>query len=163
MDVGQRIINTTETVKKAQQDFQSFTTYNNTFLVVASAICVGIATKDMVTDIMNEAVLPIVTFLTERSISYFVYSRTLEKTAKYPFLNLLLRKLGSLLWVVLVWLLILYVTYIAFKALIKIDLVTDKVELIQGVTRYVTGQEKRHVKGEVQQEHRGNRYLAYVI
>jgi large-conductance mechanosensitive channel len=152
VDIGRTIIDTTEHVKNVQKDFLSFTGYNQMFIVTASAICIGIATKDMVTDVMNEAILPVITFITQKSISYFLYTKALEKTMKYPLVNILLQKVARLLWLLLVWLLILYVTYIAFKGLIKLDLVTDKINIIQGVTKYVTRQEQR--QPNVQQEKR---------
>jgi hypothetical protein len=143
VDIGKTIIDSTEHVKNVQKDFLSFTGYNQMFIVTASAICIGIATKDMITDVMNEAILPVITFLTEKSISYFLYTKALEKTIKYPLVNILLQKVAHLLWLLLVWILILYVTYIAFKALIKLDLVTDKINIIQGVTKFVTRQEQQ--------------------
>jgi large-conductance mechanosensitive channel len=166
-EVGKYIIDTTESVKSAQKDFQKFTTYNEVFLVTAAAICVGMATRDMVTDIMNEVILPVVTYMIENGISYFLYKKALERAGSYPLLYQVLSKFGHILWIVLVWILILYVTYVAFKALIKIDLITDKADIVQKITRYIT-QEHKHVDSEhkrqplTQQEHqRSNTNFGY--
>lgn len=153
MDLGKTIIDTTENVRKVQSDFQKQTSLNNMFIVIASAVCVGIITKDTISDIMNEAILPLVLFFGKMSISYFVYTKALEKTANWPAINIILQKLGKLLWIVLIWLLVLYVVYILFKGLIKIDLVTGKIDLLQGVTSYVTRQEapKHYISEEKKQ------------
>ena len=150
MDIGKAIIDTSESIRKVQHDFQNFTSYNALFVVMASAICVGMITKETVTDIMNEVVLPLILFLGKRSISYFIYTKALERTASYPAINLLLQKLGHLVWIMIVWILVLYIVYVIFKRVIRLDFVSGKVDLVQNVTGYVTKQEapRRHVSDE---------------
>lgn len=143
MDIGKTILTTAESVKNTQKDFQKFTAFNNYFIIIASAVCVGIVTKDAISDIMNEAILPVIVFLGKKSISYFLYTKALEKTTSYPIVNLLLQKFGRLIWIFLTWLLVIYVSYVLFKKLIKFDIVSSKADLVEDVTRYFTGQEKR--------------------
>ncbi len=145
MDVGKTVLTTTETIKANQKEFQKFTAYNNLFIVMASAVCVGIVTKDAITDIMNDAVLPIIIFFGKKTLSYFLYRKALEKTSSYPILNLFIQRFGKLIWILLIWLLVMYVTWILFKKLIKFDLVSGKAELIEDITKYVTSQEKQYV------------------
>lgn len=142
MDIQKTIITTAENIRNSQKDFQNFTAYNNLFIIMASAVCVGIVTKDAITDIMNEAILPIIVFFGKKGISYFLYTKILEKTASYPILNLLIQKSGKLIWIFLTWLLVIYVAWILFRKLMKLDLVSSKVDLLENVTRYVSGEKK---------------------
>ncbi len=151
MDLPNTIITTAEGIRNTQKDFQKFTAYNNLFIVLASAVCVGIITKDAISDIMNEAILPVVIFFGKKTISYFLYTKALEKTTSYPIINLLISKFGKLVWIILTWILVIYVVYVLFKKLIRFDLVSSKTELLEDITRYITGQEKRHVTTEDQQ------------
>lgn len=155
MDIGKTIIDTTENIRNLQKDFSSFTSYNEMFVMFASAICVGMATRDMVSDIMNETLLPLVLFISQRGITYLVYTKLLEKTTTYPTLKLVIQHIAKLAWIVLVWILTLYLVYLIFKKLIKLDLITDKVDLVQGVTGYLMRKEppKLHsTKQETYQE-----------
>ena len=142
MDIGKTLITTAETIKTNQKEFQNFTAYNNLFIIMASAVCVGIVTKDTISDIMNEAILPIIVFFGKKGISYFLYTKILEKTVKYPILNLLISRFGKLIWILLTWILVMYIAWILFKKLIKLDLVSSKASLVEHVTKYVNGEEK---------------------
>lgn len=148
MDIQKTVLTTAETIKQNQKDFQNFTAYNNLFIIMASAICVGIVTKDAITDIMNEAVLPIIIFFGKKTISYFLYTKALERTANHPILNLFIQRFGKLIWILLTWLLVMYIAWVLFKKLIKLDLVSGKAELIENITRYVTGEEQKFIDQE---------------
>lgn len=142
MDIQKTILTTAENIRNSQKDFQQFTAYNNLFIIMASAVCVGIVTKDAISDIMNEAVLPIIIFFGKKSISYFLYTKILKKTATYPILNLVIQQFGKLIWIFLTWLLVIYIAWIVFRKLIKIDLVSSNVDLLENITRYVSGEKK---------------------
>ncbi len=146
--IGGAIINTTDNIRNIQKDFSSFTTYNNLLIVIAAAVCIGFATREMITDIMNKVIFPILLFWTERSVSVQLYKKIIEKSKSIPFLSMLLIKFGEVLWIIFVWIIILWLTYVIFKKLIKIDLLTEKINIIQDITRYLTSQEKQHIMQE---------------
>lgn len=141
--LGEAVINTAENVKQIQTDFHNFTALNSIFIVIASAVCVGIITKDTISDIMNEAILPLLLYWGKRSLSYLLYTKALEKTMSYPSVYIVLTKLGKLVWIIIVWIIVLFIVYIIFRKLIKIDLISSKVNLVQDMTKYVIGQENR--------------------
>ena len=140
MTVEATIMQTTDSLKIFQKNFTSFYAYNYIFIIVAAAVCIGIATKDMVSGIMNESLLPIIDVFIAKSIPYFFYNKALEYSTKHQFIHLLIRKLGRMIWNILVWILILYATYIVFKTLSRVDLITGKVDFVQSLTRYVSGE-----------------------
>lgn len=143
MGIGGDIINTTNSVQNAENDFKNFTAFNNLFIIFASAICVGMATRDMISDIMNKTILPLLLYLTEHNIYHSIYIKIVHNTKLYPTLNVILIKFGELIWIFIVWFIILLLTYIIFRKVIKVDLVTSKVNIIQNITRYITGEEKK--------------------
>ena len=140
--IGQTIINTTDDIRNVQHDFSNFTAFNNVLIVYAAAVCIGFATKEMIADLMNEAVYPLLLFLTKNSITGYLFKKTLEKVKHNPTLYIILHKLGAIFWIIFVWIIILWLTYFIFTKLIKIDLVTDKVNIIQDIIKYITKQEK---------------------
>ena len=136
-DVGNKI-------KNAQREFLNFTAYNNMLILCAAAICVGLATKEAISDIMHEIILPLILFFGKRSLDYFVYLKALEHSIHLPWLHYLIKGIGKLICIFLVWLIILYITYIIFKGIIKIDIVSDKVNIVQGTVNYIGGRGYTH-------------------
>jgi large-conductance mechanosensitive channel len=147
--IGTAILNTTDNIRNIQRDFSSFTTYNNLLIIIAAAVCVGISTREMISDIMNNAIYPILLFWTENSISVKLYKKIIEKTNSFPFLTMLLLKMGEILWIIFVWIIILWMTYFIFKKLIKIDLISEKINVIDDITRYLTNQEQKPIKNKI--------------
>lgn len=141
MDISKGIMDTTENIRLVQKDFAAFTSYNNMFVVFAAAICVGIATRDLVTDVLNETILPLILFFTKQGITYMIYTKILEATTKYQTLNMVIQHVAKLLWIILVWMITLFLVYLIFNKLIKVDLVTSRANLVDDVTRYFTHQE----------------------
>ena len=135
MDVQATILDTAQTVKAVQKDFQEFTSL---FVVTAAAVCVGLATRTMIEDLMNEAVLPLLQYLLQKSLSYIIFSKLLQETKSLPFIYLVLTKISKVMWIIFLWLIVLYLTYVSYKAFIKIDLITNQVNLVEDVTKYVT-------------------------
>jgi hypothetical protein len=139
--LSHNILHTTQELKKEQKQFIEFTTYG-VFIVIASAICVGMATRDLISDAMNEAFLPLIMFFGKTNMFYIAYTKLLEKTQKMSFVYVLLQKLGKLIWIILIWFLTLYLTYFIFQKLIRVDLITDKIDFISNITKYFTSDEK---------------------
>ena len=140
MGIESSILETTDSLKNFQHNFAKFYTSNYMFLIIASAVSIGIATKDMVSTIMNESILPILDVFLVHSIPYILYLKSLEFSAKYPITNMIVRKLGRMFWIIIVWMLILYVTFIVFKAMSNVDLITSQSNMVQAVTKYIAGE-----------------------
>lgn len=88
---------------------------------------------------MNEIVLPFVLFAAKGSVAYLAYSKAVEKTMRVGWIHALLKGFGKTIWIFLVWLLILYVTYAVFKKVITIDFVTPRVEMVENAATYLRG------------------------
>ena len=151
-DPAKNIIDNVEVLKNFQKQFQTFTAYNNVLISIASAVCIGMATKEVITNIMNEILLPIIASLSNTSITYILYKKAVEHTKFSGFLNAIIIYFGKFIWIMLVWFLILYLTYVLFKTLIKTDLLTGKLQLLEDITRSFTKQEKKEVKQLIKQE-----------
>lgn len=121
------------TIKQVQKDFMSFAAYDKVFLTVAAAICVGLATKEAIGNLMNEVILPFVLFISKGSIAYIAYSTALEKTIKIGWVHAFLQAMGKMIWIFVVWMIILYITYAVFRKLITVDYVTPRVEMVENV------------------------------
>ena len=140
VNIEQAIMQTTNSILTFQKNFSNYLTSNYLILLIASSVCIGFATKDMISDIMHESVLPIVIYFTVKTIPYFIYNKTLEYSSKYKLIHLLIHKLGRLFWIIIVWILTLYITYIVFRSITRIDLITGRVNALQSVTKYVLGE-----------------------
>jgi hypothetical protein len=138
-----------------QTKFKDFTRYQP-FLIIAAGVCVGLATREMISAIMNDSILPIVDFILKNTLMYNAYAKFLEeitfqKSFFYLFLKLILRKIGSIIWLLLVWFITIYISYIIFSKLIRLDLVSDKIAMLQATTKYIVDQEKPSYKPPPQQ------------
>lgn len=139
MNIEQTVVQTTEPVRRFQQNFKTLTT-NTVIVLVACAVCIGFATKDMISNIMNESILPIISYFAVKSIPYFLYNKALQISKYNEILTLIISKLGLSIWIILVWIITLYLTYIAFRIITRIDVITDKVNMIQGISKYILGE-----------------------
>ena len=126
-----------EFIKAQQQDFMKFTAYNNVLIIGAAGICIGLATKEAISEFLNDIILPFILFLSQHSIFHQFIQKSIDKTSFMPYLFEFLKAIFKTSWIFTVWLLILYITYIVFQKIIKIDLVTSKVDLVESAAKYV--------------------------
>jgi large-conductance mechanosensitive channel len=127
-----------EFIKAQQQDFMKFTAYNNMLIIGAAGICIGLATKEAITEFLNDIILPFIVFLTQHSVFHQFFQRSVDQTSSMPYLFEFLKAIFKTSWIFTVWLLILYITYIIFQKIIRIDMVTPKVDLVESAAKYVT-------------------------
>jgi len=128
---------TGDKIKSAQQNFLQFTAYNNMLIIGAAAICIGLATKEAITQLLNQVILPLILYFGKTSLNYFVYLKALEHSMHLPWLHNLIKGIGRTLWIFIVWIIILYLTYVVFKQVIRIDLITSKVNLVESAANYI--------------------------
>lgn len=105
--------NVQETYKKFFADFQEFM-YSNNVLVAATGLCVGMATKEMIESVLNEAVLPIVHTIGRVSIIHNAYLSAL-KHVNHKMLSSILSILGSVSWSIFVWVLVVLLTFVMLE------------------------------------------------
>ena len=127
-----------EFIKAQQQDFMKFTAYNNMLIIGAAGICIGLATKEAISEFLNDIILPFIVFLSQHSVFHQFIKNSVDRTSSMPYLFEFLKAILKTSWIFTVWLLILYITYIIFQKIIKIDLVTPRVDLVESATKYVT-------------------------
>ena len=127
------IYNTTENAKKFHKDYNDFIA---AFAVISAAVCIGLATKDMVTEVMTEVVLPVITLIVEKSLSYSVY-QTLVRHTPNMFWELVVTKVAKTVWIVVIWMLVIFVTYLAFKVLMRVDIMSSKINAIRNIQHEV--------------------------
>ena len=132
-------------LKLFQTSFKAFTHYQP-FILVAAAVCIGLATREMISTIMNESILPIVDFIIKHGLIYNAYAKLIgeirEGSFSYLLLKLVLNKIAHVIWLIIVWFITIYITYIIFTKLIKLDLVSDKIAMLDATTKYIVDQEK---------------------
>jgi large-conductance mechanosensitive channel len=105
------INNTTTNIENDLNKFKSFRT-NNQLIIFAAAVCIGLATKETISNVMNNILLPIITFMARTSIYYFVYDILLKKFNENSFYFKVLEKFGLFIWYLLLWFVIIIITYI---------------------------------------------------
>ena len=132
-------------LKVFQTSFKDFTTYQP-FIIIAAAVCIGLATREMISTIMNDSVLPILDFIIQHGLIYNAYAKLMSEIKGGTFLNLLLKlvlsKFAYVIWLIIVWFITIYITFIIFTKLIKLDLVSDKLAMLDTTTKYIVDQEK---------------------
>lgn len=144
-----------EKLKTFQTSFKDFTHYQP-FIIVAAAVCIGLATREMISTIMNDSVLPIVNFIIHHGLIYNAYAKLMneikEGTFFFLLLKLILSKVAHVVWLIIVWFITIYITYIIFTKLIKLDLVSDKIAILQATTNYIVDEEKPSYKPPQEQQ-----------
>ncbi len=145
-NIGDFLLNTTKkatnTVKKEQSEFSKFI-YNKEFIILASAVTIGMTSKDTLNKIMYEIILPIILYFGKKGIPYYTFKRILEFSKKYPTLNWSLEKLGEFIFIILTWFVIIYLTYFIYTKILKINLIGNQINLLENTTNYFTNNNEK--------------------
>jgi large-conductance mechanosensitive channel len=151
MDIlGQGLTHTTNTVGNFSNDFRKYSN-NNNLVVVAAAVCIGIATKDIIEKLMNEAVLPIMKVMVKNSLYFFVYKLLLKTSVSKPTIVYILKTIGTVGWLFFMWSVIVFVSFVLFKKLLDKNLVANQLNFLHKIGGYaVTLEEsiKNQFRGE---------------
>lgn len=98
--------------KKFYKDFQEYT-YKNKVLVAASGFAIGIATtnllKNIVDDILTPSIIKLFTFIVTLSPLY----------TKYPTLYYIIFKISNFIWLFIVWLLTIFVSFFVIEYILN--------------------------------------------
>lgn len=146
-NIGDFLLNTTKTatntVKKEQSEFSKFI-YNENFIILAAAVTIGMTSKDMLNKIMYEIILPIIIYFGKKGIPYYIFKNILEFSKNYPTLNWSLEKLGELIWIILTWFVIIYLTYLIYTKILKINIIGNQINFVENTTKYFSNDKKEN-------------------
>lgn len=107
-----------KTINTEHEIYKNKVIYNNFFIMIAMAVCVGMITQDSVKNIMNEIITPAILFLINTWMPYIIYSNTLEYFKNNTFLYNILAKFSLLLWLLFTWIIIIILIYIIFNKIL---------------------------------------------
>lgn len=133
-NIGNNIINYSENIKKNYNDYQKYT-LNHQLIVIAIGVCIGIATKDVITNIMNQIILPIIKSFGEHTLYNIIYKLLLVNTKHITILNSSIQYMGIFIWNLLSWSIIVFIAYLFMTQLIKLDIITPHINLIEDGAR----------------------------
>lgn len=105
-----------ETVKlffdKFNKDFQEYT-YKNKVLVAASGFAIGMATTNLLSNIVDDILTPAI-------IKLFTFIITLSPLYnKYPVLYYIVSKISNFIWLFIVWLLTIFVSFFVIEYILN--------------------------------------------
>lgn len=135
--VGQKIITTAEDVKTFQKGFQSFMTYDVVFIVIASAVCAGMITRDTMSSMLREAIYPLLMYIAKYNLSYLAFQKLINSIKEHKTLTLILSLSGKMIWYFITWFLSMYLIYIIFIKIMKINIVGYQASIVEDVTKVV--------------------------
>lgn len=97
---------------KFYKDFQEYT-YKNQVLVAASGFAIGMATTNLLTNIVDKILTPTI-------IKLFTYILTLSPLyTKYPILYYIVTKISDFIWLFIVWLLTIFVSFFVIEYILN--------------------------------------------
>lgn len=132
--VGNTLVSSAQTVKNFNSNFKNFAA-NQQFVVIAAAICVGIATKDAIEKILNEIIYPFIRVAGNASIAFLLYKKALDSTQSMKTLHVLLQKVGAIVWIFIVWFLIAVLSYVLLKKVLAVDLINPQMQFVEDNTK----------------------------
>lgn len=132
--IGNTVVASTQSVKNFNSNFKTFAG-NQQFVIVAAAICVGIATKDAIEKILNEIIYPFIRVAANASIAFILYKKALDSTQSMTFIHMLLEKVGAVVWIFIVWFLIAFLSYVLLKKVLTVDLINPQMQFLEDNTK----------------------------
>lgn len=131
MEIGNTILNTTH---KVQEDYDLFKTYTTQkqIIIIASAVCIGFATKEVITNIMNEIILPFLTSIGTYTLFQFALNNVHNK-----FIYIIIKKTGLLIWFIFSWLIIIFIVYLFLTKFIQINPLAFDLSVINTGTKFI--------------------------
>ena len=97
---------------KFNKDFQEYT-YKNKVLVAASGFAIGMATTNLLTNIVDDILTPAI-------IKLFTFIITLSPLYnKYPILYYIVSKISNFIWLFIVWLLTIFVSFFVIEYILN--------------------------------------------
>jgi large-conductance mechanosensitive channel len=123
------INNTLSSGQTLNNDFVKYSA-NTTLLTIASAIVIGIASKDLIEKFMNDILLPIIKVLGKGYIPLMIYKLLLKNSTSAPTILFILKTFGNIFWIFLIWSIMIFISFVLFKKLLDKNLVSLQLGLL---------------------------------
>lgn len=128
-DIPNQILDNIESI---QNSFSKYASADKGILLIAGGVTIGLVTKELITSIMNDIILPILIYFNDHSI-LLIYFKTFLHNLNNSFVEIAVSKVLLLIWLISIWFIIIFLIYIIFSKLIKMDFVTERVNFIKKI------------------------------
>lgn len=122
MDV---ISEATHNINSINNDFKKYA-YNDQLILIAAAVCIGMATKDIIQTLLNDTLYPALKFIVTNSLYYWIFTILKKKSASTPFIVNTLNTIGEIAWLFLLWSIIVFISFVLFKKLLNYNIISNQ-------------------------------------
>jgi len=122
MDV---ISEATHNINTINNDFKKYA-YNDQLILIAAAVCIGVATKDIIQTLLNDTLYPALKFIVTNSLYYWIFTILKKKSASTPFIVNTLNVIGQIAWLFLLWSIIVFISFVLFKKLLNYNIISSQ-------------------------------------
>jgi large-conductance mechanosensitive channel len=129
MDV---ISEATQNINTINNDFKKYA-YNDQLILMAAAVCIGMATKDVIQTLLNDTLYPALKFIVTNSLYYWIFTILKKKSASTPFIVNTLNVIGQIAWLFLLWSIIVFVSFVLFKKLLNYNIISSQLSFYNQV------------------------------
>lgn len=133
--VGQTISSTTNTIGDFDNEFKKYSA-NSSLVTLAAAVCIGIATKEIIERLMNEVLLPLIKYMSNTSIPFLIYTFLLKVFRNKKNVTTILKAFGNIAWLFIVWSVIVFVSFVLFKKLLDKNFVSQQLAFFHKAGNY---------------------------
>ena len=129
MDV---ISEATYNINSINNDFKKYA-YNDQLILVAAAVCIGVATKDIIQTLLTDTLYPALKFIVSNSLYYWIFTILKKKSASTPFIVNTLNVIGEIAWLFLLWSIIVFISFVLFKKLLNYNIISNQLSFYNTV------------------------------
>lgn len=129
MDV---ISEATHNINSINNDFKKYA-YNDQLILIAAAVCIGMATKDIIQKLLNDTLYPALKFIVSNSLYYWIFTILKNKSASRPFIVNTLNVIGEIAWLFLLWSIIVFISFVLFKKLLNYNIISNQLSFYNTV------------------------------
>ena len=104
------------------------------FILIAAALCVGVATKDILFKFIEEVLTPLALTFQNINVIYKLQTYLKHKFKPYPSATLTFDLIFQTLAIFLKWSLVLFLTYVLFTKVIKVNYITTELSMLNKVS-----------------------------
>ena len=137
------ISSTNNMIGSFHNNFDNYLSGNN-IIVTASAICIGMATKDIIQRFLEEVIHPLLINVGDTKYILIFYQYLIKSTHHLPGTQLAIRMIGITIWLFVAWSIIIFITYILMKFLVKNNYILEELRTINYALSFVTQEENKN-------------------
>jgi large-conductance mechanosensitive channel len=137
--VGETLSSTNNAIYSINNDFMNYV-LGGSLIVIAASVCIGVATKELVFQFTDDILGPIASSMKKINIIYMIYEgiRTTFKPNKSALFAL--EMLFKTVVIFLKWSLVLFLTYLLFVKVIKMNYITTELTVISKLGKVIQEQ-----------------------